>query len=245
MTDQNIQIILNYIKDVWRNRDYLEMYRLLRALLPDQAIIHYIFSYTDDLTGYPNYRAFLRDTSDLRKKQMPIDIIVGDVLALKLANDKYGHDNGDNLIKLAIAILEKVLHYSYPLSRTYTHYRRLSYRQYGDDVVGWGVPSGTSEDVVGTIRQYSRAINLARNNRLLEMEGETSIDDRIMKDARAMLELYPINSELPFWLSVGVMHYDSGDFYKTLQIARGQCKKEKSYMHSRFPVLNIRSNNDH
>ena len=52
--------VQRYLADVVRCGNYGEMFRILRALLPDQALANYVYSYSDSLSGLPNYRAFLR-----------------------------------------------------------------------------------------------------------------------------------------------------------------------------------------
>ena len=66
-------------------------------------------SYHDSLTGLYN-RTYLEET--IRRldtpRQIPFSIIMGDVNGLKLTNDVFGHDEGDNLLRNVSIILNKI-----------------------------------------------------------------------------------------------------------------------------------------
>lgn len=63
-------------------------------------------SYHDVLTGLYNRSFFDEELKRLDQgRQMPISIIMGDVNGLKLTNDVFGHDEGDNLLKRIAAML--------------------------------------------------------------------------------------------------------------------------------------------
>jgi diguanylate cyclase (GGDEF)-like protein/PAS domain S-box-containing protein len=70
----------------------------------EEEIIY--LSYHDKLTGLYNRRFFEMDIRRLDvERNLPISIIIGDVNGLKLVNDAFGHDIGDELIlKVASAI---------------------------------------------------------------------------------------------------------------------------------------------
>ncbi|MBI9102837.1 MAG: PAS domain S-box protein [Spirochaetales bacterium] len=63
-------------------------------------------SFHDSLTGIYN-RAFMEE--ELKRldtvRQLPLSIIIGDVNGLKLANDVFGHKEGDNLLKAIAGIM--------------------------------------------------------------------------------------------------------------------------------------------
>lgn len=66
-------------------------------------------SYHDVLTGLYN-RTYLEET--IRRldtpRQLPFSIIMGDVNGLKLTNDVFGHDEGDNLLRNVSKLLKEV-----------------------------------------------------------------------------------------------------------------------------------------
>lgn len=66
-------------------------------------------SYHDKLTGLFNRRYYEVEIKRLdTKRNLPISIIIGDVNGLKLINDAFGHDKGDELLQKAAAAIESV-----------------------------------------------------------------------------------------------------------------------------------------
>lgn len=64
-------------------------------------------SYHDVLTGLYNRRFYEEEVKRLdTEKNLPISIIIGDVNGLKLVNDAFGHDKGDELLQKAAAAIE-------------------------------------------------------------------------------------------------------------------------------------------
>ncbi|ADQ13722.1 diguanylate cyclase [Halanaerobium hydrogeniformans] len=64
-------------------------------------------SFHDSLTNLYNRRFFEEEIKRLdTKRQLPISIIMADLNGLKLINDSYGHDVGDELLKKIAKILE-------------------------------------------------------------------------------------------------------------------------------------------
>lgn len=65
-------------------------------------------SYYDSLTGLYNRMFFETELKRLdTERNLPISIIIGDVNNLKLTNDIFGHDAGDDLLKKVAEILKK------------------------------------------------------------------------------------------------------------------------------------------
>ncbi|ACB86008.1 HD domain-containing phosphohydrolase [Natranaerobius thermophilus] len=66
-------------------------------------------SFYDRVTGLYN-RAYLEEEIERLdvERQLPISIIIADVNGLKLINDTFGHDRGDDLLENAAGILKKV-----------------------------------------------------------------------------------------------------------------------------------------
>jgi len=64
-------------------------------------------SYHDALTGLFNRRFYEEEIRRLdTERNLPISIIVGDVNGLKLINDAFGHDKGDELLRKAALIIQ-------------------------------------------------------------------------------------------------------------------------------------------
>ena len=64
-------------------------------------------SYHDKLTGLYNRRFYEAEIKRLdNERYLPISIIIGDVNGLKLVNDAFGHDKGDELLQKAAAAIE-------------------------------------------------------------------------------------------------------------------------------------------
>ena len=66
-------------------------------------------AFKDPLTGLYN-RAFFEE--ELKRldcdRQLPLSVIMGDLNGLKMANDAFGHQVGDNLLKAAAKVLRKI-----------------------------------------------------------------------------------------------------------------------------------------
>ncbi|MDW7669708.1 MAG: transporter substrate-binding domain-containing protein [Bacillota bacterium] len=74
----------------------------------NQKKIQYL-SFHDQLTGLYNRRFFEEELKRLDTKRMlPLSLIMTDVNGLKLINDSFGHDAGDNLLKEFSSILKNV-----------------------------------------------------------------------------------------------------------------------------------------
>ena len=73
----------------------------------EQEILH--LSFHDQLTGLYNRRFFEEELKRLdTKRQLPLSFIMGDLNGLKLINDVFGHNEGDNLLVKTAEILKKV-----------------------------------------------------------------------------------------------------------------------------------------
>ena len=81
------------------------IFRDVTEEMEKQEEIAYL-SFHDILTGVYN-RAYMEE--ELRRldteRQLPLSIIIGDVNGLKLSNDVFGHQEGDNLLKVIAGIL--------------------------------------------------------------------------------------------------------------------------------------------
>ena len=71
--------------------------------------INYIL-YKDSLTGLYNRRFFEAEMERLdTKRQLPLSIIMGDLNGLKIINDSYGHEKGDQMLIETARMLKEVL----------------------------------------------------------------------------------------------------------------------------------------
>ncbi|MGM0410790.1 MAG: PAS domain S-box protein, partial [Bacillota bacterium] len=71
--------------------------------------INYII-YKDSLTGLYNRRFFEAEMERLdTKRQLPLSIIMGDLNGLKIINDSYGHEKGDQMLIETAKMLKEVL----------------------------------------------------------------------------------------------------------------------------------------
>lgn len=66
------------------------------------------FGYKDKLTGLYNRDFFDEELSRLDShRQLPMSVIMGDLSGLKLINDAFGHDMGDNALKRVAELMKK------------------------------------------------------------------------------------------------------------------------------------------
>ena len=86
----------------------IEMMRKYQQAIREQERLRYL-AYHDSLTGLPNARAFTEtfessaDTAIMNKERLGLALI--DIVGLKFANDTYGHDKGNELIKSVAEVL--------------------------------------------------------------------------------------------------------------------------------------------
>ena len=74
------------------------------AMLEDEIEL----SYHDPLTGLYNRRFYEEELTRLdTKRNRPLTIVMGDVNALKLTNDSFGHTTGDRLLKKVAEVIRK------------------------------------------------------------------------------------------------------------------------------------------
>jgi len=81
-------------------RDYTEKWNRLKK-------IEYL-SYHDELTGLYNRRFYEEELHRMNnKRNLPLSLIMGDVNGLKLINDSFGHNVGDEILKKVAIAIEK------------------------------------------------------------------------------------------------------------------------------------------
>ncbi len=65
-------------------------------------------SFRDELTGLYNRRFYKEELERMdAKKNLPLSLIMGDVNGLKLMNDSFGHDSGDELLRKSADAISK------------------------------------------------------------------------------------------------------------------------------------------
>ncbi|MCD4668816.1 MAG: diguanylate cyclase [Actinomycetia bacterium] len=65
-------------------------------------------SFNDSLTNVYNRAYYMEEVKRLdTKRRLPLSIIIADINGLKLVNDAFGHDEGDNLLKSCARVLKK------------------------------------------------------------------------------------------------------------------------------------------
>ncbi len=74
--------------------------------LYEQNILY--LSYNDPLTNAPNRRAYMENLKKMNQGiYLPLSVIMVDINGLKIINDAFGHDAGDELLKIAYAKLNE------------------------------------------------------------------------------------------------------------------------------------------
>jgi diguanylate cyclase (GGDEF)-like protein/PAS domain S-box-containing protein len=92
------------ILDITKRKEYEDKIRYL--------------SFHDKLTGLYNRAYFEEELQRLNhKRKLPISIIIGDVNNLKIINDSFGHQHGDNLLRKIASVLKSCFRKSDVISR--------------------------------------------------------------------------------------------------------------------------------
>lgn len=111
---KNGEVFYNHIKETRfilpeRTKGIISMHLDITNRKKQAEEIEYLL-YRDVLTGLFNRRFFEIELKRLdSKRQLPISIIMADVNGLKMINDSFGHEKGDDLLKKAAEILKKSL----------------------------------------------------------------------------------------------------------------------------------------
>lgn len=141
----------------------------LRIMLQHKSI-------TDQLTGLYNRFYFNEFVETLNPKDYPISIISADCDDLKVVNDKYGHQTGDEYIKLAVSLI----HDHVPTTS-------IVFRMGGDEflIALKGVDESTCKDIEKDLDSHSGEyivkdvkLNISFGSYTIEDENE-SFDDGV------------------------------------------------------------------
>ncbi len=107
--DGSKRLIENSASPRWENGAYIGSFSVLRDITEQKEAeekIRYL-SFHDNLTGLYNRNFFDEEMKRLdTERQLPLSIIMVDLNGLKLVNDTYGHDVGDEMLKCAAKVLK-------------------------------------------------------------------------------------------------------------------------------------------
>ncbi len=124
-------------------RDYTEKWERLKK------IEH--LSFYDEITGLYNRRFYEEELKRLdTKRNLPLSLVMGDVNGLKLINDSFGHEVGDELLKKAATAISKAC-------RTDDIAARLG----GDEFVII-LPNSSSDDCAKVVERIQEYLNKER-----------------------------------------------------------------------------------
>ena len=103
-----VQIISRYIEYNDREYEFAFVQDITERKEREKKLRYKTFH--DELTGLYN-RTFLAEEMERldTARQLPISVIMMDVNGLKIINDTFGHDRGDEVLKKAAGVLEKVV----------------------------------------------------------------------------------------------------------------------------------------
>ncbi len=201
----------NLLKELYDRIKYSDFLERAKCINP---IYSYNKIYKDRLTGYPNGEALRRDIRKVSRKGQSVAIYAMDVIGLtKLNNDPlYGHDVGDELIKMGLEISNKVI----------SHFRGRVYRDYGDDYVAilTNVDESTVKTIPGRIENCCRA----------HEKTNTKLPPN-----------FPMNMIIGYKFSPDGKDIVNGEDLIGLDEARKEMSKKKKEFYEKYPELNGRN----
>ena len=133
---------------------YLQLIESDSRQLSDELTRVRLLSLTDELTGLPNRRAFLRRIEDevarVQRYGFPLSLALIDLDHFKQINDKYGHAGGDEVLQI----------YSKNILSIFRHHDLVA--RYGGEEFAVLLPNTDSE---GSLRALSKVKNRASETR--------------------------------------------------------------------------------
>ena len=133
---------------------YLQLIESDSRQLSDELTRVRLLSLTDELTGLPNRRAFLRRIEDevarVQRYGFPLSLSLIDLDHFKQVNDKYGHAGGDEVLQL----------YSKNILSIFRHHDLVA--RYGGEEFAVLLPNTDAE---GSLRALTKVKNRAQETR--------------------------------------------------------------------------------
>ncbi|VAW75816.1 diguanylate cyclase/phosphodiesterase (GGDEF & EAL domains) with PAS/PAC sensor(s) [hydrothermal vent metagenome] len=133
---------------------YLQLIESDSRQLSDELTRVRLLSLTDELTGLPNRRAFLRRIEDevarVQRYGFPLSLSLIDLDHFKQVNDKYGHAGGDEVLQL----------YSKSILSIFRHHDLVA--RYGGEEFAVLLPNTDAE---GSLRALTKVRNRAQETR--------------------------------------------------------------------------------
>ena len=134
--------------------EYLQLIKSDSERLHDELNKVRLLSLTDEYTGLPNRRAFMRRMEDeigrVQRYGTPLALVLIDLDSFKNINDRYGHPAGD-------AVLTWYAHNALP---TFRHYDMVA--RYGGEEFAVLFPNTTSEGAVKALKKMRQRIDNAK-----------------------------------------------------------------------------------
>jgi diguanylate cyclase len=134
--------------------EYLQLIKSDSERLHDELNKVRLLSLTDEYTGLPNRRAFMRRMEDeigrVQRYGTPLTLVLIDLDSFKNINDRYGHPAGD-------AVLTWYAHNALP---TFRHYDMVA--RYGGEEFAVLFPNTTSEGAMKALQKMRERIDNAR-----------------------------------------------------------------------------------
>ena len=135
-------------------------------------------SYKDKLTNLYNRRFFEEEMQRLdSNRQMPLSIIMADVNGLKIINDSYGHQKGDELLIKISKLLEELVREEDILAR-----------QGGDEFV-FLLPKTNKQQAEKILRRIRKKIKKSKNEKIpISIALGTATKNEIEQDIKEVLK---------------------------------------------------------
>lgn len=134
--------------------EYLQLIKSDSERLHDELNKVRLLSLTDEYTGLPNRRAFMRRMEDeigrVQRYGTPLALVLIDLDSFKNINDRYGHPAGD-------AVLTWYAHNALP---TFRHYDMVA--RYGGEEFAVLFPNTTSEGAIKALKKMRQRIDNAK-----------------------------------------------------------------------------------
>jgi len=127
---------------------YLQLFETDSRELSDELTRVRLLSLTDELTGLPNRRAFMRRMEDevarVQRYGFPLSFVLIDLDHFKAVNDEYGHSSGDEVLRV----------YSKNILSIFRHHDMVA--RYGGEEFAVLLPNTDSDGTVRALNKVKR-----------------------------------------------------------------------------------------